>query len=79
MSKEQAENNKPDNSVNEPQPGYGMKLTIFNSFEEMNEFDAKESARFSPLENLQQTTALIKRIYAEELKKPFSDFVIYNK
>lgn len=49
-----------------------LRKTIkkFDSFEEMNEEDAREKAALSPIEHLQNATSLIEKLYAEELKKP---------
>ena len=55
------------------------KITFFSSFEEMNEYDIREMAKKAPLENLQQMTAFIEHMFAEELKEPFSDFKIHFK
>lgn len=55
------------------------KITFFNSFEEMNDADAREMASISPLQHLQNATELIKMFYANELKKEFNGFKIYFK
>jgi hypothetical protein len=44
-------------------------LKKFDSFEEMNEADAKEMAALSPQEHLQNVYLLTTKIFAEELKK----------
>jgi hypothetical protein len=67
-------------SVNEPLPDYGEnKILVFNSFEEMNEADAKEMANSSPLDNLKCATAYIMHVYAEELKNKMTDLTIHLK
>jgi hypothetical protein len=66
--------------VNKPEVEYSKwKLKIFHSFEEANEFDAMECAKLSPIENLQNTTELIKRIFANELSKKYLPNKIYFK
>jgi hypothetical protein len=56
----------------EPACIYGDKsITFFNSFEEMNEFDAQEMSKYSPVEHLQNATSLIKIVFVSALKKKF--------
>lgn len=71
------EENK-NSKANEPQPEYRREITILRikSFEEMNEYDAKEIAKFTSLEHLQHATDMIKRIHAEELKKEMGNLTI---
>lgn len=58
-------------SVSEPEALYKKgSLQKFNSFEAMNEADAQSAANTQPLDHLRNTTELIKKIYAEELKDP---------
>lgn len=47
-------------------------IKFFTSFNEMNEADAKEMALLTPQEHLQNAVFLIKKIFAEELKKPMN-------
>ena len=55
--------------VSEPGSLYvNKRLRAFGSFEEMNEADAAEMASMSGLEHLMHVTAMLKRIYATELK-----------
>ncbi len=67
---EDKEKAKDVSESNEPEAVYSKKrsLRFFSSFEEMNDADAKEIAALTPLESLMHTTALIERLYAEELK-----------
>ena len=68
--------------ANKPDFGYdagNMKITLFNSFEEMNEAEAKEAAAFTPVENLKMVTAYIKQVFAEELKEKMTDLTIRFK
>ncbi|MFT4095167.1 MAG: HNH endonuclease domain-containing protein [Niabella sp.] len=61
------------NILAEPEVIYETKkhtLQKFDSFEEMNEADAKSAAETTPLEHLKQTTELIKQVYAKELENP---------
>lgn len=60
---------KTKNLASEPEVAY-KKITIFNSFEEANEADAKEKASRSPEEHLMNVTKRIKELYADELRKP---------
>ena len=46
------------------------KISFFTSFEEANEADAKEMARLTPEEHLQNVTVLTEQVFADELKKP---------
>ena len=70
-----------DNLVNEPSAEYGagMGLTFFNSFEEMEEHDAKELSALSPLQHLKNATALIKKVFAKELKTEMKDMKLFFK
>ena len=66
--------------VSEPVATYETKrLHFFNSFEEMEEADARQMASINPLDHLKNVTELIKRIYAKELKKKMTDFKIHYK
>lgn len=73
-------NDNENNEANEPQAEYNIekKITVFKSFEEMNEADAKEMAFIPPLENLKNATTYIQHLYAEELKQKM-DLTIYIK
>lgn len=46
------------------------KLTIFTSFEEADEANAKAKASLSPEQHILNVTNRIKEMYADELKKP---------
>ena len=69
-SKEEHKNSKDKQmQVSEPESLYvNKRLRAFGSFEEMNEADAAEMATMSGLEHLMHVTAMLKRIYAKELK-----------
>jgi hypothetical protein len=49
-----------------------LKLNFYSSLREMNEADAKAMANISPIDHLQNAALLIKKVYAEALKKPMS-------
>jgi hypothetical protein len=51
------------------QPAKGKTLTIFNSFEEAEEDNYKWLASLTGEQHLINAVALIKRIYADDLKK----------
>lgn len=61
------------NKVKEPSVAYQKdkekKISIFNSFEEAEEDNYKWLASLTGEQHLQNAVALIKRIYAKELKK----------
>jgi hypothetical protein len=70
-------NKKPSkaNEVSEPVinypdlPSSNKNITIFNSHVEMEEENYKWLASLTPEQHLQNATALIKRIFADDLKK----------
>ena len=65
--------------VSEPESVYSKKrLRAFGSFEEMNEADAAEMASISGIEHLMHVTAMLKRIYANELKSKI-DLKLHRK
>ena len=75
-----AKKKKKTDEVNEPALEYGSKqMVFFKSLEEMNDHDALEMANMSPIDCLKNATSLIKRAFANELKKDFSDFSIHFK
>ena len=61
---------------NEPEVNYHQTLKRFNSFEELNEAEAKEMANISPTNHLQNATMLIRKVFAEQLKKSMNKKVI---
>lgn len=62
-------NSKNDqNKAEEPQTTF-KTVRIFNSFEEQEEEEIRWLASLSPEEHLRNTTALIKRIFSDQLKK----------
>ena len=65
-------NQEPKNIVAEPPFVYERSIRAFNSFEEMNEADAKAMAKITGINHLQNATSLIKRVYSEELKNPMN-------
>ena len=80
MAKKTYKNKTEAAKANEPKADYGKwEIHFFKSFEEMDEHDAKELAAFSPIQHLQNTTDLIKRVFNKELKKKFSDYTIHLK
>jgi hypothetical protein len=72
---------KPEDELNKPKATYQKKLQIrpFNSFEEMNEADAKERANISPEQHLINTTQRIKNMYADELFLPMGKTLKFKK
>ena len=66
---------KKKNLANEPETAYlktsenNMDLKIFSSFKEMEDDNYKWLASLTAEQHLQNATALIKRIFAEDLKK----------
>lgn len=66
--------------VNEPLVSYAREeVNIFKSFEEMEEQDALEMARLSPVQHLQHVTEYILYAYAKELKHKMKDLTIRFK
>lgn len=74
--KEKKKNNY--SKFREPKTDYG-RLGIFQSFEEMNEADAEELAKYTPEQHLMHATSFIQRIYADEFKKRFTVGSVYFK
>ena len=76
-----AEEENKNDMANEPLSQLYKNITVhsFKSFEEMNEYDAKEVAKFTSLEHLQHATEVIKHIHAEELKNEMKDLTIHFK
>jgi len=63
-------NDASEGKVNEPETVYGKnRIRFFNSFEEMNDSDAREMANIDGITHLRNATALIKRLYGKELKQ----------
>lgn len=70
------------NILSEPKIVYEKRkwtLKKFDSFEEMNEADAKEMSQLSGEDHLKNATELIKRIYADELKRPMDKKIKFRK
>lgn len=68
-------NNSSNNNnsiVNEPATTYQLTLKKFDSFEEMNEADAKIKANMSPQQHIANVTERIKEMYKDELKNPMN-------
>ena len=75
--KKEEEINK--DKVNEPSMVYSKKsVRFFDTYEEMNNSDAKEMSAISGLQHLANVTILIKNIFAEELKKPMDKKVHFK-
>ncbi len=55
------------------------KIMVFNSFEKMNEEDARIAAETDPLENFRRVTELLKKMYAKELALPKNKTVYFKK
>jgi len=68
------------NLASEPKVSYKkMSLQKFNSFEEMNEANARAMAQLSGEEHLQNATELIIGIYADKLQKPMDKKIKFRK
>jgi CRISPR-associated endonuclease Csn1 len=71
-----------NNILSEPEAVYqkrNLKLNTASSLEDMNEANAKAMAQLSGEEHLQNTTELIKRVYANELKKPMDKQIKFKE
>ena len=71
-----------DNILSEPEAVYQKRnwdLNTAGSFEDMNEANAKAMALLSGEEHLQNATELIKRIYADDLKKPMDKQIKFKE
>lgn len=72
-------NTQSNNTVNEPQAmAYQKPIQQFTSFEDMNEAEAKVMANISGVNHLQNATSLIKKVYADELKKPMDKKINFD-
>ena len=75
MSAHKNKNSSKANEVNEPSINYtdlsslDKNIAIFNSHLEMEEENYKWLATLSPEQHLENATALIKRIFADDLRK----------
>lgn len=70
---------KRKNILSEAQVDFSKKtLKKFDSFSEMDEADAKEMAALTPKEHLQNTTFLIRQIFADDLRKPMNKKVKFR-
>lgn len=56
------------NKAEEPETAF-KTVRVFRSFEEQEKAEIEWLASLSPEEHLQNTTALIKRVFAEDLKR----------
>lgn len=78
--KKKGKSDEKSKSVNEPLAIYGTnRIQFFKSFDEMAEADAKEMAKATPLEHLQNVTAYIMHTYSNELKNKMTDLTIHFK
>jgi hypothetical protein len=69
MNNEENNNSKNDqNKAEEPRTAF-KTIRFFNSFEEQEEDEIRWLASLSPEEHLRNTTSLIKRVFAEDLKR----------
>ena len=71
-----------DNVLSEPEAIYqkrNWKLNTASSLEDMNEANAKAMAQLSGEEHLQNATELIKRVYADDLKKPMDKQIKFKE
>ena len=67
-------------SFNEPLIGYTKaRFRFFNSFEEMNEADIEEMARFTPLQNFEQVTQLLLNFYSDVLQMPMDKKIHFRE
>lgn len=73
QKKKKHKKNSTEQQVKEPSVAYntdkGKSLTIFNSFEEAEEDNYKWLASLTGEQHLQNAHKLMKRIFAEDLKK----------
>lgn len=71
MSREEKETNTDKSQqADEPQATYRNKpFVVFDSLEEMDEYDAKESAALSHDERMEQAERLRKMVYSEYLQE----------
>ena len=75
-----SEKDSDQDKVNEPAAEYQkQEIRFFNSFEEMNDADAKEMATFSPVQHLQHITEYLKHAFAKELEDKVKDLNIHFK
>jgi hypothetical protein len=66
MKKKKEKKKIESSEVKEPEVDYsGKKIIFFKSFEEMNEFDARERAELTPEENLSIVTGMRLRRYPQ--------------
>jgi hypothetical protein len=80
MKNRKRTDSNPPSKVTEPVSNYGnTTLSFFNSFEEMEQSEARQLAALSPVEHLQNATELIKRVYAKELSNMTLDKTIHFK
>ncbi len=63
---------KKSQKLSEPEATYSTSIRKFDSFEQMNEADAKEMADISAVDHLRNTVHLIRKIFSEELKRPMN-------
>lgn len=57
-------------AISEPEIEYKKSFKSFNSLQEMNEADAREMAKLSPAEHLQNANLHIKKVFGKGLEKP---------
>lgn len=70
MSKEKPYKKKGQKNTRAKEPEVSFKtLRIFSSFEEQEEEEIRWLASLTPEEHLQNTTALIKRVFSDQLKR----------
>lgn len=79
VNKMKKNNPQQKNTVSEASAVYKKSVSTFTSFEEMNEAEAKTMATIAGINHLQNATSLIRKIYAEELKKPMTKKLNINK
>lgn len=78
-----SENNDDKDKVNEPELSYSTgnkRMIFFNSFEEENEYNAKQAAAENPVIRLKNTVEIILRVYGftrESLLKRESSNAIF--
>lgn len=68
------------NQAEEPETAYGEKrITFFDSFEEMNEYDLRSYAKMTPEERL-HTVYIMRKAYQTEstTEKPFGKHIYFK-
>ena len=83
MESNNEENQVPDllqSQLNEPGSSYSKpRLRFFNSFQEMNEADAKEMASMSGVEHLMHVNFFLRQLFSGELEQKMDLKIHFKK